>query len=136
MATFLSLRTAIGDGEETRVLRFAAMSASYFDFFDARPVIGRFFGPDEDRPPAGERVAVLGYGYWRANFGTRGVIGTRIRVSTALYTVIGVAPPGFEGVSDAHAPAVFIPITAYGAAGSPHFYSDYGWTNLEVMARR
>jgi hypothetical protein len=42
-AAFLSIRTAIGDGDATRVTRIAAVSSSYFDFFDAQPVIGRFF---------------------------------------------------------------------------------------------
>jgi len=136
MAGFLSMRTAIGDGESARVDRFAAVTASYFDFFEARPVLGRFFGPDDDRTPSGARVAVLADGYWRTQFGARDIVGKTIRVGEIPYTIVGVAPPNFEGIDDAQPPAVFVPLSAYASTGSPHFYDDYGWTNLEIIARR
>jgi putative ABC transport system permease protein len=136
MAAFLSRRTAIGDGDAVRLDRFAAVSASYFGFFDVHPALGRFFAADEDRIPTGERVTVLADGYWRANFGARDVIGKTIRIGENPYTIIGVAPPGFDGINDGQPPALFIPLTAYASSGSPRFYDDYTWTNLEIMARR
>src|SRR5687767_7204507 len=35
---------AVGTGESAQEHRVAAVSASFFDFFDARPALGRFFG--------------------------------------------------------------------------------------------
>src|SRR2546423_8665983 len=61
----------VGSGEETRELPVAVMSASFFRFFDARPVIGRFFNADDDRAPAGSPVAVLGYGFWQTQLAPR-----------------------------------------------------------------
>jgi hypothetical protein len=50
--------------------------------------------------------------------------------------VIGVAPPGFEGISDLRPPVAFVPITTFAADPSKGFYKDYGWSWLEILVRR
>jgi hypothetical protein len=53
-------------------------------------------GDDEDRP-GGEPVAVISDGLWKRRFrGDAAVVGTTIRLDGEPYTVIGVAPPGFD----------------------------------------
>src|SRR6266536_480708 len=42
LAAFAFRTMAVGDGEETKQLHVGIVSASFFDFFDARPVLGRF----------------------------------------------------------------------------------------------
>ena len=102
--------TALGTGDAVRDRRVARVNASFFDFFDARPALGRFFGPAEDSIPAGQPVVVLGYGYWQAEFGGRDVLGHALQVGNILATIIGVAPPGFTGVWDGDPPSAYIPI--------------------------
>ncbi len=64
---------AVGDGAETQPRLVAAVSATYFDFFTARPVLGRFFSASEDSLPAGSPVAVIGFGFWQSQYaGERG----------------------------------------------------------------
>ena len=53
----------------------------------------------------------------------RDVLGKSLRVGTRIYTIIGVAPPGFEGVSDERAPIAFIPVTAFAASVARRFLS-------------
>src|SRR2546423_6274095 len=60
---------AIGDGAAARDMTICGTSASFFDLFDAKPVIGRLFSADDDRTPAGAPVAVLSYAYWQSRFG-------------------------------------------------------------------
>src|SRR5215208_1953777 len=43
MAAFGYRQAAIGSGDDAREVAVAAVSASFFDFFSARPVLGRFF---------------------------------------------------------------------------------------------
>ena len=63
-----------------------------------RPALGRFYGRDEDRPGAAQRVVVLGDALWRRRFdASPGVLGRTISLDGVPYTVIGVAPPGFTG---------------------------------------
>ena len=48
---FRDVDLAIGTGQDAREMHVDVVSASFFDFFDARPVIGRFFDTREDSAP-------------------------------------------------------------------------------------
>src|SRR5918999_16971 len=71
---------------------FAAASAGFFDFFDVQPALGRFFAATEDATPRGADVAVLGYDFWRREFGGRDVRGEMLQVGGIRAMIIGVAP--------------------------------------------
>ena len=141
-AAFAHRTLAIGTGDASRERRVAAVSGEFWSFFDARPVLGRFFTPAEDAIPRGAEVAVLGYGYWQSEFGGRDVIGERLQVGHIPTTIIGVAPEGFAGVDEnAEPPTVFIPITlmAGSAAGEEDrttYYTKYDWGWLSMMVHR
>ena len=132
---------AIGTGEQARDRRVATVSGSFWDFFDARPVAGRFFTQAEDEIPRGAEVAVLGYNFWQAEFGGReDVIGQRIQIDQMQATVIGVAPRGFIGVFDPE-PAIYIPITLF-AGSNPNredrenYFRRYNWGWMSMMVQR
>ena len=109
--------------------------------FDIKPVIGRFFTAEEDVPPAGTRVAVLSYAYWQTEFGGRKeALGTLMDIGPAKYTIIGVAPEGFNGF-ELDPVVAFVPVSAENDAvgrGGPQtpWYSTYNMTWFEVFARR
>jgi putative ABC transport system permease protein len=137
VAAFQTITAAVGDGEQTREMRVTVASANYFTFFDARPALGRFFTAAEDSVPSGSAVAVLGYNFWQTRYGGREVLGEQIRIGRFLYTIVGVAPKHFTGMSDQSMPTAFIPISNYAfvrrGAGYPSIYT---WSWLEVIARR
>lgn len=141
LTAFFTTRLAIGTGEDAREMDVMLASASIWPLFgDAKPVIGRFYAPDEDAVPAGTTVAVLSYRYWQTRYGRRtDVLGQRMRIGTHDYTIIGVAPRGFVGPS-LNMPIAFIPIMA-GAIemdGMPaaEVPTTYSWSWAEVMGRR
>ena len=142
LAAFSERNLAIGDGELARERRVGAVSASFFEFFNARPALGRFFTADEDVTPRGADVAVLSYPFWQSEFGGRDVRGEVLRVGDVRATIIGVAPPGFDGVNDANPPVVYVPITTYAASGGNndakryYAYYEWGWVNVMVRLRR
>ena len=87
-----------GRGSDARRISVGRVTWDYFPLLGVRPALGRFFGPEEDRPPRGERVVVLGDGYWRRAFGgDAGVVGRTLEINGLRYRVIGVAPEGFAG---------------------------------------
>jgi putative ABC transport system permease protein len=137
-AAFQTRQFAIGEGEDTREMRVTLASASYFPLFDARPALGRFFDATDDSLPAGRNVIVLGYDFWQTKYGgSRDVLGKTLRVGQSICEIIGVAPEGFVGMSDQGVPAVYLPITAFAYAfRGPNYTSRYGWTWLEMVARR
>jgi hypothetical protein len=133
--------TALGTGDAVRDRKVARVNAGFFDFFEARPALGRFFGPAEDSLPAGQPVVVLGYGYWQAEFGGRDVLGQPLQVGNILATIIGVAPAGFTGIWDGDPPSAYIPITAFAFASAgpddrTEYYTQYHWGWMQMMARR
>ena len=128
---------AVGSAADTRDLTVAAMSASMFGFFAARPVLGRFYTPDEDVAPAGTNVAVLSWGFWQSHFGgANDVSGRSLVIGSATFTIIGVAPRGFVGITSDRAPAAFIPVTAAAAQRNLSYHQNYGWSWLEMFAQR
>ena len=139
-AAFFPTTVAVGSRAASRERPIAAVSASYFDFFDARPAVGRFFTSAEDTTPSGASVAVVSDAYWRSELGARNVIGQSIQIDNIVCTIIGVAPPGFTGVADGEAPVAYLPITTFGAhqpgGSSVEYWSRYVWDWAEMMVRR
>ena len=127
----------MGDGLDTKDLLVGVVSASFFDFFNAKPVIGRFFTTHEDTLPVGAPVAVLTYEYWQARYGgRRDVIGRSIRADETTYHVIGVAPPGLEGITDGLTPIALVPMTGLVAMDLGDIYTRKQLCpGMEVLAR-
>jgi predicted permease len=74
------------------------VSGNYFEVLEARPALGRFFVPDEDRTPGARPVVVLSHDCWQRRFqGDRNIAGREIALNGTKYTVVGVAAPGFHG---------------------------------------
>jgi predicted permease len=88
------------------------VSGSYFPVLGIRAALGRLLGPADDRTVGAHPVAVLSHAYWRTHLGADpGVVGRRILVNDRALTVVGVAPPGFEGTTLGMRPRVFVPIS-------------------------
>jgi predicted permease len=141
IAAHYETELVFGTGEAAHAERTGLVSASFWPLFGVRPALGRFFTTAEDQLPQGTPVAVLGYGYWQSHFGgARDVLGKPMRIGRSDYTIIGVTPPGFSGIS-LHSIAAFIPITAGGAdvfaeMGVDRWRDSYrvGW--LQTLVRR
>jgi predicted permease len=87
--------TLTGQGEPEQIFAYD-FDASLFPLLGVKPLLGRTFVPDDDRPGSGS-VVVLSYQLWRRRFGgDPGVIGRSINLSGKLFQVVGVMPPGFD----------------------------------------
>ena len=140
-AAFDQRMLAVGTGEDARDTRVEYVSASYFGFFDAPPVLGRYFLASEDVIPAGATVAVLSYGFWQTHYAGRATaLGKTLEIDGTAFTIIGVAPAGFTGFDDGAPPALFIPFTTFSGVvmGFKDYYS-YNWhraAGFQVLVRR
>jgi len=140
-AGFATRNFAVGTGVNARELQVGVVSAAFFDFFDAKPVLGRLFVAAEDTTPRGAEVAVLSYEYWKSEFGGRDVRGEVLQVNNVPCQIIGVLPAGFVGIFDANPPLIYMPITTY-AGSSPglqdrnNYFKTYNWGWMDMMVRR
>jgi len=136
-AVYQDEQRIVGTGAGAEALGVGLVSASFWSLFDARPELGRYFRPDEDRVPNGTAVAVLSHGYWMSRFGgERSVLGRQLRIGGTHYTIIGVAPRGFHGIWPTTTVA-YVPITsaAFDMFGTDRYYLDHGATWLGMIAR-
>jgi predicted permease len=70
------------------------VSAAYFDVLAIRPIAGRNFSVEEDRPH-GPKAAILSYELWRTVFnGNPNVLGQSVRLKGEPYSIVGVLPEG------------------------------------------
>ena len=85
--------TLSGLGNPT-LLRGGRVSASYFDVFGIKPVLGRTFHAGEDEP-GNEHVVILSHRLWQTQFGAdAGIVGRSLTLDGEPNTVIGVMPEG------------------------------------------
>ena len=98
------------DRESGSPLLAAVVSPGYFAVLGLRPRAGRFFLPVEDTAAGHHQVIVLSHAFWQRRFaGDTRSIGGVLTLDGAAYTIVGVAPAGFEGSSAGWAPDVFVP---------------------------
>jgi len=108
-----------------------AVTSNYFDVLGVPAAIGRTFSPDESRSP----VIVLAHDFWRTRYGAdASVPGRPIRIGTATFVIIGVAPKGF-GLDRFLHEDFYIPIEAYGAGLGANPLTDRAKRFLTVYGR-
>jgi predicted permease len=65
----------------------------------------------------GAPVAVLSHSAWQSRYGgSADAVGAQLQIGAVVYTIVGVAPPGFVGLWPFTPPTAFIPVATY--AGS------------------
>ncbi|HSR67580.1 MAG TPA: ADOP family duplicated permease [Acidobacteriota bacterium] len=102
------------------------VSASLFQVLGVQPIVGRVFGPDEDRPGAA-RVLVLREALWRTYFGADpDIAGRTVQLNGQPATILGVLP---DEAQYPHRVDLWIPL------GQVAGESTRGATFLQVTAR-
>ena len=106
-------RVQVPEGADMLLIQAVYGSGEYFRTLGIAPVIGRIFGPDDDRPGGGADgpVAVISSGLWSRKYGSSpAAIGQTMVVNSVVVTIVGVAPPGFFGTEVGNAPDIWLPL--------------------------
>ncbi|HZX95916.1 MAG TPA: ABC transporter permease [Myxococcales bacterium] len=95
-----------GEADPERVLGRMA-TADLLPLTGVKPLLGRYFSEEEDRPGA-PRTVVLTHALWQRRFGSDpAIVGKAIQLSGDSYTVVGVMPADFRFLSGAD---LFVPL--------------------------
>jgi predicted permease len=99
-----------GEGIEQEQADGLYATGNVFTAFGLRPVIGRLFTPEDDRPDANGVVAVVSWRYWdtRLNFDPA-ILGRRISLNGIPVSIVGVLPRAFTGVQVGSNEDVWVP---------------------------
>jgi putative ABC transport system permease protein len=101
------LSTTSGDIER---LPMEFVGATYFRTLGIAPIRGRDFDPSLDAHPDAEKQAILSYALWQRRYNADpSVIGQTIDMNRDPYTIVGVAPEGFTGLTGQS--QIFVPVT-------------------------
>jgi len=94
MAFFSGASYNLATGETVQRVEGAQVTRDMLDVLRLKPIIGRNFQPEEDKP-GGAKVVLLNYDLWQRMFrGNREVLGRVVKLDEQPYTVIGVLPRG------------------------------------------
>jgi putative ABC transport system permease protein len=98
----------LGDGP-TEQVDGTTVTGGFFHLLGAKPALGRFFGPDDDRPGAPVR-AVISHRLWISRFGgDANIVGRQIRAGGDPVTIVAVASPEFDFPRDVD---IWVPLRA------------------------
>src|ERR1041384_1158034 len=89
-------------------------SGNFFDVLGVQAAMGRTFRPEEDKEPGAGPVIVLNHGFWERKFASNpGVIGQLVLLNGQGFTIIGVAPKGFQGTGVIGGPDMWVPMSMH-----------------------
>ncbi|MBP6717144.1 MAG: ABC transporter permease, partial [Acidobacteria bacterium] len=115
------------------------VSGRFFDVMGVRPLLGRVITEADDQRTGGPDgpVAVINERFWRARFnGDPAVLGRRLTLDHATFTIVGVTPASFFGPTVGSRFDVAVPINSEPRIRGEHSSLDersHWW--LRVMAR-
>ncbi len=126
-------------GVTPRVRGGMMVSGNYFRVLGVEPDLGRGFRDDEDRVPGRDAVVVLGPDFWKNEFASDPrVIGRTVRLNGNAFTVIGVAPKAFTGLSIFGGPDFYVPLAmapVFSTNPQKRFFEDRDDRGLFVRGR-
>ena len=100
----------LADGEAASEIEVGIVSDNYFTVLGVKPRLGRFFLPEENTVPGRNPVVVLSHDFWQRRFAADSAcIGGNLTLNATLFSVIGIAPPGFRGTHPGESLDVWIP---------------------------
>jgi predicted permease len=102
---------ALDTGSEPVRAWLLEVSGNYFDLIGVHPVLGRFFHAADEHGPNSAPYVVLTYAYWHTHFhDDPSVVGRAVLLNKHPFTILGVAPPGFNGSLMIFNPDFWVPI--------------------------
>ena len=121
------------EGNATRKVLVDLVSANFFSTLGVRPTRGRAFSPEEESNPL--PVAVVSHAYWKRGGFDPELVGKTLQINAIAFTVIGIAPEPFTGLTAMVSPEMWLPLGVHdlisngawngtgGALRDPHNHS-------------
>jgi predicted permease len=114
---YTTQRYNLAAGGEVQPAQGIMASGGMFDVLGVPAILGRTFTSENDvRKGDGldrRQVAVISYSFWQRHYGgSTDVLGKAVTLDLVPFTIIGVTPPGFEGLDQGTSYDVAIPLAA------------------------
>jgi putative ABC transport system permease protein len=125
--------SVVGIGEKGNFRRAVIdiVSSNYFSVLGVLPAYGRGFLPEEEKPGANTRVAIVSYSYWQKHSRDPSTLGSSLLINGRLYTIVGIMPEGFTGLESVFSREAWLPLGVY-----DEIVSDRGGTRNRSLSDR
>jgi predicted permease len=119
----------LGNEGEQELQRVQLVSGEYFQLLGLTPARGRFLAPEDNVKVGGHPVAVVSHAFWQEKLdGSGDVLGRVINLNGSPFTIVGVAPAGFNGLWLESPVDVWIPLMMQAAA---HYAQNFSSSNAD-----
>ncbi len=125
-------------GAAYQTIHVDLVSGSYFSVLGVPAFLGRTIEESDDNSDGAGPVAVASYGWFQRHFsGDPSALGKIIRIQSHDYTLVGVAKPGFQGVTVGQSTDLWIPLSMEKGFARPGWQSlgDRFFQSLDLIAR-
>src|SRR5580692_4684545 len=110
-----------GDGQAER-LEASLATSGLFPLLGIRPVAGRTFRPEEDKPGTSP-VVLISHRLWQSHFGSDpSVVGRTLTLDGRGFTLVGVLPAEFRLAPTTD---LWMPVSEYGDDLASHLHHDF-----------
>jgi predicted permease len=122
-------------------IRGALVSGQFFRALETPPLLGRYLSPEDDQPGGGPGGfgLIISERFWRTWFNSApDVVGRKLTIANAPFTVVGVMPKRFIGADPTERPEIYAPLWAEPVIDAPYnnIANGYRASWLNVIARR
>jgi predicted permease len=115
-------------------VRVHLVTPEFFDVLGVRPLYGRVLTSADGKDDAATPPAVLSYGIWRQRFeGDVHAVGRTIAIQGHTFTVVGVLPREFNGITTDTAPDIRVPLRLFPLLTRTHTKAELA--SLELAGR-
>lgn len=97
--------------DRSEITKAELVSGNYFEVLGLKPALGRLLLPSDELHNSSP-VIVVSFEYWRTKLGADlAVIGKTVLLNAQPFTIVGVAPRGFQSIAAGETPSMFIPLS-------------------------
>jgi len=91
---------SLGDRGVAERVYGTLVSGSYFPTLGTKPALGRLLNDGDDDTLGAHFVAVISHRLWEGRFASDpAIVGQTVTLNNHPFTIVGVAPPGFQGTT-------------------------------------
>ncbi|PYT98820.1 MAG: hypothetical protein DMG38_14220 [Acidobacteria bacterium] len=140
---FNDQNTTAGINGEPTLADGAMVTGQYFSGLGVTPLLGRGI-TDADENPGAPRAVVISYVYWTRRFARDpSIIGKSVTLNGIRFTIAGVTPQNFYGISVGTEPDLWVPFDdkpnmrpwSMPPGGTDSVFTERDWLCLNIMGR-
>jgi len=99
MLAWSGTRFNLEKGGEARYAEGLYVSGDFFRVLGVRPMIGRAFTADDDKPDCSSPGVVMSHAFWQSEYGGEpGILSRTISLDGRTLPIVGITPPSFFGI--------------------------------------